>query len=121
MDRKKANGKYIYRGICAIILMLLCVGSFFGVWLEFVVENNQTGHLTGYGNLGMAVGIYAAICFVLLRWMKAFAIGVERKMSTITAVIVGLLTVELLEVPTSMAITGQWRFVDDFLWRYALL
>ncbi len=121
MDRKKANRKYIYRGICAIILMFLCVGSFFGVWLEFVIENNQTGHLTGYGNLGMAIGIYGAICFVLLRWMKAFAIGVERKMSTITAVVVGLFTVDILEVPVSMAITGQWRFVDDFLWRYLLL
>ncbi len=121
MKREKGKGKYIYRGICALLLTFLSVGSFFGVWLEFVIENNQTGHLTGYGNLGMAVGIYTGICFVLLRWMKAFAIGVERKMSTITAVVVGLFTVDVIEVPVSMAITGQWRFVDDFLWRYLLL
>ncbi|MCR5251780.1 MAG: sugar transferase [Lachnospiraceae bacterium] len=69
----------------------------------------------------MAIGVYLAISCVILPWIRAFKIGVDRKTSVLTAIIVGLFLVNLVEVPVSMAITGQWRFVLAFMWRYALL
>ena len=62
---KKIEGKYLYRGTCSVILTIIAVAVFFGEWIDFVVVNNQTGHLTGLGNLGMAVGIYGLLYIFL--------------------------------------------------------
>ena len=65
VNKKKIESKYIYIGCCAMILTLLASAMFFAVWYEFVQVNNVTGHLTGYGNLLMALFIYA-IAFTLI-------------------------------------------------------
>ena len=59
--KRKIEKKYIYRGICAIILTTVAITIFYNDWRQFVEVNNQTGHLTGYGNLGMAIGIYGLL------------------------------------------------------------
>ena len=46
--------KYTYRNACAAIIIFLASASFYFTWYEFVRINNQTGHLTGTGNLLMA-------------------------------------------------------------------
>ena len=119
--RRRFEPKYIYRNICAIILTLIASGSFNVVWYGFVSTHNQTGHLLGYGNLGMAVGIYMMFYVIIGRMVKAFKIGVERKSSVIAAQIVALGLTDVLELFLSLAITGEFRFILMLAWRYALL
>lgn len=115
------KGKYTYRGICGIILTVLYCTSFFCVWFFFVEDHNQTGQLLGYGNLGMATGIYLILVFLLMRSLEGYQIGVHRMTRTIAGQIVSLLVVDTVEVFVSLAITGQFRFFFEFAWRYALL
>lgn len=113
--------KYVYRYICALILTLISSGTFFFVWFNFVRHHNQTGHLLGAGNLGMALGIYILLYIFIGRSVKAFKIGVERKASIIAAQIIALGITDVLEQFLSLAITGEFRFFWMFAWRYALL
>ena len=118
---RRIEPKYIYRYICALILTLIASGSFFFVWYSFVFTHNQTGHLLGAGNLGMAWGIYMLLYVGIGRAVRAFKIGVERKASVIAAQIIALGITDFLELFLSLAITGQFRFIWMFIWRYALL
>ncbi len=121
---KKYNGlekKYIYRGFCTAILALLVTAMFFFVWYRFAEKNNQTGHLLGYGNLLMSAGIYIAVYLFIGRVLKAFRIGVDRKANLLASEALTLFSLNALETLISCAITGQFRFFPDFLWRYALL
>ena len=79
MKSYRLEGKYIYRDICTAILVLITTLDFMHVWYEFVSRHNNTGHLTGIGNILMATIIYAVLYFVIGKWMHAFKIGVERK------------------------------------------
>ena len=113
--------RYVYRFICAMVLIILATASFSFVWLAFVRVYNQTGHLLGRANIAMALAIYFILFSVIGHWFKAFKIGVERKAKIIASVVLTVIITNLLEVLASMAITGQFRFFFSFLWRYMLL
>ena len=119
--KRKIEKKYIYRFFCALILTVIASGLFFVTWYNFVSTHNQTGHLLGAGNLGMALGIYMLLYLAIGKTVRAFKIGVERKSSVIAAQIVALGIVDVLEQFLSLAITGEFRFFWMFAWRYALL
>ena len=75
---KKGEGKYLYRRICTFLLTMIATGMFFFVWYKFVEVNNQTQHMMGIANLGMALLIYLAGFYWLGHVLRAFRIGVER-------------------------------------------
>ena len=104
-----------------MILSFLVTGMFFWVWYRFAEKNNQTGHLLGYANLLMSAGIYFVLYVIIGKPMKAFRIGVDRKANLLASQVLTLFTVNALETLVSCAITGQFRFFPDFLWRYILL
>ena len=118
--KRKIEGKYIYRGVCAVILTLVSVAIFYDDWRSFVEINNQTGHLTGLGNLGMAIGIYGLLYIVIGKGLNAFKIGVNRISNVLASQVLTLLTVDALEVFISMAITGQFRFFWQFIAMYII-
>ncbi len=115
------GSKQYYRAVCAAILTIIAAGMFFFVWYRFVTVHNQTGHLTGAGNLIMVVGIYVVLLLYFGHIVRAFKIGVERKASTVASVLIALFLVDFAEIFLSLAITGQFRFFWNFFWRYVLL
>lgn len=117
----RGEGKYIYRRVCALILTAVATAMFAFVWLRFVSVNNITGSLLGKGNIGMAMIIYALLFIVVGNGLHAFKIGVERKAMVVSSLVLSILTTNMIEVLLSMAITGQFRFIIEFLWRYVLL
>jgi exopolysaccharide biosynthesis polyprenyl glycosylphosphotransferase len=120
-DVMKNEQKYYYRFACSLVLSIISIGFFFFVWFRFVRVNNQTMHLLGIGNLGMAMLIYGLLyCFIALK-LRAFKIGVYRKVKIISSQVITLFLVDAAELLVSMAITGQFRFFGRFLWRYTLL
>ena len=119
--RSKMETKYYFRFACAAMLVLLATGMFFFVWFRFVSVHNQTYHLTGLGNLGMATGLYALLYVLSGRRFRAFTIGDERKASIAAAQIVTLLITDVAEVFVSLAILGEFRYFWMITWRYALL
>lgn len=116
----KIEGKYLYRGVCACILTAVACTLFFEDWYSFVAVNNQTGHLLGLGNLSMAVIIYGLIYIVIGKYLNAFRIGVDRISNVMASQVLTLFTTDVIEVLVSMAITGQFRFVDQFVAIYAV-
>ena len=119
--RSSLKKRYLYRGICAVLITALVSLSFFEVWFPFVRVNNQTGHLTGIGNLLMAVIIYAVVFIVFMHSLGGFKIGINRRTNVIVAQIVALFLTDFSEIMISAAITGQWRFWNQFLLRYSVL
>ena len=113
--------KYTYRRICSIILTIIATAMFTIVWYRFVSINNITGHLLGKGNLGMAVILYAILFYLVGSGLHAYKIGVERKAMVMASLVLAALSTDVIEVLLSMAITGQFRFIGEFCWRYALL
>lgn len=120
-DGRKYLTKYFYRSVCAIIITIVCSSMFFFVWYSFVTEHNQTGHLTGIGNLGMSVLIYTVILVVALHGLGGFSIGVNRKMKIIASQIVGIFSTNLVDILISMAVTGQFRFGMILFCEYVVL
>lgn len=94
---------------------MLATAIFYYNWYNFVVINNQTGHLLGRANLIMALSIYAVLYILVARWLHAFKIGVERKGSVLAGQVLTLLVVAFLEVLISCAITGQYQFFFRFM------
>ena len=121
MKKAKIQNRYIYRWLCTVLLCLLATVMFFAVWLEFVVDHNQTSNLTGWGNLGMAAGIYIVLYYIIGRALKAYGIGVYRKANLLASQVMTIFVVDVIELFISCAITGQFRFFPQFLWRYLLL
>ncbi len=119
--REKIQMKYVYRSVCSFILMCLATAAFLSSWIAFISINNQTGHLTGLGNIGMAAAIYFILYFVIGKWMNAFKIGVNRKFNILASQVLALATVDVIEILVSMAITGQFRFFHEFTEIYFLL
>lgn len=119
--QRKENNRYIIRFLFCLLNVVLGTSTFMFVWYTYVSINNNTGHLTGYGNLVMAAGIYFLLFVVLMRWMGGYRIGFGRRMNLIASVVLSLLVVDFLEVFISLAITGQIRWLWQFLWRYFLL
>lgn len=117
----KGEGKYLYRRVCSCILIAISTSMFAFTWIRFVKVNNQTGHLMGSGNIGMALIIYVILFAVVGKGLHAFKIGVERKATVMASVTLTALVTDLIEVLLSIAITGEFRFFWRFFWRYALL
>ena len=117
----RMESKVYYRFASALGLVLIATGMFFFIWFRFVSVHNQTMHLTGLGNLGMAAGIYALLYILLGRQFRAFTIGDERKASIVAAQIVSLLLTDFSEIFISLAIIGEFRLFGLLAWRYALL
>ena len=113
--------KYMYRGICACILTVVNVFVFFLTWYEFASEHNNTGYLLGKGNLGMAVIIYTSLFALAFYGLGGYKIGVNRRTGIISSQVVSIVTVNIIEVFISMAITGQFRFVFLLLGEYAVM
>lgn len=118
--KAKIETKYVYRGVCAVILTILACMIFFEDWLAFVTENNQTGHLLGLGNLSMAVIIYGLIYSIIGKYLSAFKIGVNRISNVLASQVLTLFTTDVVEILVSMAITGQFRFMGEFTQVYAI-
>ena len=104
-----------------MIQIILSTSFFAYIWIRFVGENNQTGHLLGIGNIGMAVTIYAVLFFVFGRFIGAFRIGIDRKASLMAAAVLTSFSVNLVELFLSLAITGQFRFLGEFAGEYTIL
>ncbi len=121
MKKAKIQNRYIYRWLCTVLLCFLATVMFFAVWLEFVIDHNQTSNLTGWGNLGMAAGIYIVLYYIIGRALKAYGIGVYRKANLLASQVMTIFVVDVIELFISCAITGQFRFFPQFLWRYLLL
>ncbi|WP_022772788.1 sugar transferase [Butyrivibrio sp. AE2015] len=115
------QNRYIYRWLCMVLFCTLATCMFFYVWYSFVKVNNQTGSLLGLGNLSMAAGIYLVLYILIGKALKAFTIGVDRKANLLASQVLTLFSVNATELFASCAITGQFRFFPDFLWRYLLL
>ena len=117
----RRSGKYIYRFICSAVLTLIATAFFGYFWYGFAKENNQTGHLLGYGNLGMSIGIYMILYAMIGNWLHAFTIGVERKANLLAGQMLTVFSVAALEIFVSCAITGQFRFFSEFLKIYSIM
>lgn len=114
--------KYIYRGLCAMILTAVAGGSFFYVWHRFVFHTVAKGgiesRLRGNGNLLMSLAIYIGFYLIIGYWLRAFSIGVERTSNIVAAQVMTLLLTNICEIFASMAISGRWRFYGQFIWKY---
>ncbi len=117
----RRNSKYIYRFICSAVLTMIATAFFYYNWYDFAKDHNQTGHLLGIANLGMAVGIYVVVYALIANWLHAFTIGVERKANIMAGQMLALFCVDILEIFISCAITGQFRFFSDFLGIYFIM
>ena len=117
----KGEVKYLFRRICALIFAAVATVMFEFVWFRFIKDHNNTGHLLGIGNRGMAVLLYVLIFIFVGHGLHAYKIGVERKAMIMASVVLTAFTTDVIEVLISMAITGQFRFFWEFTWRYALL
>lgn len=113
--------KYLYRGFCALILIILASTLFCFAWWGFVSENNNTGRLLGIGNIAMAVFIYVGIFTMIGKWMGAYRIGIDRKAAIMASIVLTIFSTNFLEIFISMAITNQFRYFSLFLLRYFIL
>lgn len=115
------ENKYLYRDLCTLALIAVVTFIFYITWKSFIVANNQTGHLTGTGNIGMALVIYAFLYLILGRWLHGFTIGVDRNANVLAGQMLTLFTLDICEVFISCAITGQFRFFLEFIRIYYLM
>ena len=113
--------RYIYRGVCDVIITAIASAMFLFVWINYVYDNNHTGYLLGIGNVGMALIVYLLLFIIFGRFLKAFSIGVERKTKQIASIILVLGLTNIVEILVSIIILNNFRYVFDFTWRYALL
>ena len=120
-NTSRKNNKYIYRFLCEVFLTMIATGIFYVNWYEFASINNQTGHLLGLGNLGMATGIYVILYLIFGKWLHAFTIGVERKANILAGQVLTLFLLDFIEIFISCAITGQFRFFSEFLAIYSVM
>ena len=128
-NTSRRNGKYIYRYFCTAVLTAINTALFLCCWYGFVKEQYDSGgaslfgshSLLGLGNLGMAAGIYLILYVIIGTWLSAFSIGVHRKANILAGQILTLLTVDVIEVFMSCAITGQFRFFPEFLKMYMIM
>ncbi|WP_035776617.1 sugar transferase [Butyrivibrio sp. VCB2001] len=121
MNKVRIQNRYIYRWLCMAALCLIATAMFFFVWYRFVSVHNNTGSLLGIGNLFMATGIYVILYYFIGKNLKAFTIGVDRKANLLASQTMALFSVDFIELFVSCAITGQFRYFPNFLWRYLLL
>ena len=121
MKKAKIQKRYIYRGLCTMLMCLIATGMFFVAWYGFVRENNHTGFLLGLGNLGMACGIYLIFYYFIGKSLRTFRIGVDRKANLLASQVMTLFLVDFIETFVSCAITGQFRYYHIFALIYIVL
>lgn len=119
--RKKAHNKYLLRFGFGLLNTMIGTCMFYIVWFKFVADHNQTGHLTGQGNLGMAIGIYFVLLAIIMQWMGAYKVGFSRRMNLIASVVLSFLLVDFIETFISVAIVGQFRWYWLFFGEYVIL
>lgn len=119
--RNKTNFKNLYTTLCSLLILILCTGAFYAFWVPFVRWNNNTGFLLGLGNLLMAGALFLLLTGGALHILGGLRIGASRVADLLTAQIVAFFMADVLEILLSCAITGQYRYWPDFLWRYFLL
>jgi len=127
-NTSRKNGKYIYRYFCMLMLAVIATAIFLYNWLGFINRLGQAGMLSpgshslhGIGNIGMSVGIYFILYLTIGAWLHAFKIGVERMANILAAQVLTLLTTDFFEVFISCAVTGQFRFVFEFIRIYVVM
>jgi len=127
-NTSRKNGKYIYRYFCMLILAVVATSIFLYFWLKFI---NRLGNedmlppgsfsLRGIGNIGMALGIFFVLYITIGTWLHAFTIGVERKANILAAQVLTLFTTAFFEIFVSCAVSGQFRYVFEFLKMYSIM
>ncbi len=123
----RRNGKYIFRHFCAMTLTVVASSMFYIRWHEFISDmlsegiNGISSSLLGMGNLGMSIGLYALLYYIVGKWLHAFAIGVERKSGVVAGQVLTLFTVDFFETFLSCAITNQFRIYFRLLGLYSIL
>ena len=125
----RKNAKYVYRFLCAIILMAVATYFFYRNWFNFISDQfgdealHDVGNhsLLGLGNQGMAVGIYAFLYIAFGRWLRAFKIGVERKSGIIAGQVLTLFSCAFAEMFLSCALSGQFRYFFYFVKLYLIM
>ena len=116
------GGRYIFRGICALIITAVATSSFLWVWINSIKTiENRTGYLLGKGNLAMSAIIYIMMLVIFGRFFHAFSIGVERIAKQVVSVALTLFVTDLAEVLVSSTIQNNYRFMLEYAWRYLLL
>ena len=116
--RNMIKNKYTYRNICGAAVTITAVCVFMPVWLNFIEHHNQTEHLQGLGNIGMAMIAYVMLAGLCLHVMGGYNIGVDRRLNVVTAQVIAFFITNILEVFVSCAITGQFRFAPIFIREY---
>lgn len=111
-----------------LLLTALATAIFFYKWVGFIDRITKglvlpagSHTLHGMGNLGMAIGIYLLLYIIIGNWLKAFSIGVERKANILASQVLALFTVAFIEIFISCAITGQFRYVFEFIRVYSIM
>ncbi len=118
---KKIQGKYIYRGMCQVILTIVSTFIFYIHWSNFIYIHYELGHLSRISNVWIALFIYAVVFVLVGKWLKAFRIGVERKTNILASQFLTAFTVEVMEVFISVAIAGRYRLFGTFCKMYFLM
>lgn len=119
--KQRPRLRYVFRGVCDVILTVIATVMFIYVWTDFIYHVNHTGYLFGIGNVGLATIIYVTLLVVFGKFFRAFGIGVERKTKQIVGMALSLCFTDFIEILVSSTIQNNFRYVIDFLWRYALL
>ncbi len=124
--KKKRSLKYIYRGLCTVILTIFAKLSFYLCWHSLVqnvvMEKMELNiYLFGMGNMGMSLLIYLVLYLTIGKVLYAFRIGVERTANIAASQALTFLVVDALEVLIFMAIAGNFRFFLSFTVAYFLL
>ena len=120
-EKEKKDQDYYYRLASGVLLTILATVMFLIVWYYFVEDHNQTEHLLGYGNLGMAAIAYTALYYYIGTRHHVFELGIERLSASVPSQVICLLLVDGIEVFVSMAITGEFRFFGQFVVLYFIL
>ena len=111
---KCSHNRYLYRFICAVVMVGVALFTFAFVWCNYVSVNNMTGRLTGVGNLFMACSIYAILFSIFGCFLHAFKIGVERKSKLVASAIITVFITDFCEVLISSAILGSLELMLGF-------
>lgn len=115
------NRKYVSRFFFGLLNTILATAMFLLTWYRYVEINNNTGHLTGVGNIGMSAGIYFCLLVIVMKWMGGYQIGFSRRMNLVSSVVLSFFVVDFVEIFISLAIIGQFRWFWDFFIKYFLL
>lgn len=118
---RKPGLRYIYRSLCALVLLIVALSMFLVIWYSFIAVYNDSGYLLGLGNLSLASILYVFLFIVFGRFLKAFKIGVERITKNIASVILTACVTDFVEIIVSITIMNNFRFILALSWRYAFL